>query len=105
MENTFDDTKLITLNSSNGILGNGSYLSNILFYKNSINKLKTNGIYIIEDINLDFIDKLYDEIISYNNDNIINVNIVKLIIPWPIKFVHPSPYILNMNNLIIIQKL
>jgi hypothetical protein len=71
----------------------------------NVNKLKTNGIYIIEDINLDFIDKLYDEIISYNNDNIINVNIVKLIIPWPIKFVHPSPYILNMNNLIIIQKL
>ena len=85
--------------------GPHSYLSNILFYKNSINKLKTNGIYIIEDINLDFIDDLYDEVLSYNNDNNINVNIVKLIIPWPKKFVHPDARILKMNNLIIIQKL
>jgi len=31
MQDTFDETKLITLNSSNGILLNGSYLSNVLF--------------------------------------------------------------------------
>lgn len=84
--------------------GPHTYLSNILFYKNSINKLNKNGIYIIEDINLDFIDKLCEEIEMHNNNNNINCNIIKLIIPWPKKFSHFSPYIIKMNNLIILQK-
>jgi len=85
--------------------GPHTYTSNILFYKNSVHKLKQNGIYIIEDINLDFIDQLFDEIKNYNNDNNIEFNIVKLIIPWPTKFTHPCDIILKMNNLIILQKL
>jgi len=83
--------------------GPHTYLSNILFYKKSIHKLKTNGIYIIEDINTDFINELYNEISSYNTDNNIRVNICKLIIPYPKKFNHPVENILKMNNLIIIQ--
>lgn len=85
--------------------GPHTYSSNILFYKISIHKLKTNGIYVIEDINLDFINQLYDEILEYNKDNSINCNIIKLIIPYPTKFTNPSPTILKMNNLIILQKL
>jgi len=84
--------------------GPHTYSSNTLFYKNSINKLKTNGLYIIEDVHLDFIDKLYDDIVSYNNDNNIKFNIIKLIIPWPKNFSHPQTnYIWCMNNLIILQ--
>jgi len=85
--------------------GPHTYLSNILFYKNSINKLKTNGIYIIEDIHLRFIDELYNEIIDYNSFKNIKINIIKLIIPYPSKFIHGSTDILQMNNLFIIQKL
>jgi hypothetical protein len=85
--------------------GPHTHLSNILFYKNSIHKLKTNGVYIIEDINLDFIDQLHDEILEYNKDNSINCNIIKLIIPWPEKFTHSHSTILKMNNLIILQKI
>jgi hypothetical protein len=88
--------------------GPHTYSSNILFYKNSINKLKKRGLYIIEDVNLGFIDGLCDEIISFNNSNHIKFNIVKLIIPYPKKFTHPDQglhnMIINMNNLIIIQK-
>ena len=85
--------------------GPHTFSSNILFYKESIQKLKTNGIYIIEDINLDFIDNLFDEIKIYNENNNINFNIVKLIIPYPKKFTHIFENILKMNNLLIIQKL
>jgi DNA-dependent RNA polymerase auxiliary subunit epsilon len=85
--------------------GPHTYSSNILFYKNSIHKLKTKGIYIIEDINIDFIDQLYGEILEYNKDNSINCNSIKLIVPWPENFTHPSPAMLKMNNLIILQKL
>ena len=85
--------------------GPHTHSSNILFYKNSIHKLNTNGIYIIEDINLDFINELYDEILDFNKSHNININIVKLIIPYPKKFTHPSAQILKMNNLIIIKKL
>ncbi len=78
----------------------------ILFYKNSINKLNKTGIYIIEDIDLHFIDKLYDEINEYNVTNNIDFNIVKIyIIPYPHTFTHPSDAISRMNNLIILQKL
>ncbi len=85
--------------------GPHTYLSNILFYKNSIHKLKNNGIYIIEDINLDFIDELFNDIKEYNINNNISVNLCKLIIPYPKKFTHPIEAILKMNNLIIIQKI
>ena len=104
INNMWENLKNITFDI---IIDDGphTYLSNILFYKNSINKLKTNGIYIIEDIHLDFIDKLYNEIIDYNKDTNINFNIVKLIIPWPKKFIHSSPDLLKMNNLFIIQKI
>jgi hypothetical protein len=85
--------------------GPHTYSSNILFYKNSINKLKTNGMYIIEDINLDFIDALYDEIVNYNHENTINLNIVKIIIPWPTKFHHQCDTIKKMNNLFVMQKI
>jgi len=79
--------------------GPHTYSSNIIFYKKYINKLKTKGIYIIEYIHLDFIDKLCNEII----DNNINCNVVKLIIPYPQQFTHISNDILKMNNLLIIQ--
>jgi len=82
--------------------GPHTYLSNILFYKLSINKLKLNGIYIIEDINYEFIDKLYDEINIFNNENNIKIEIVKLLIPFPVKSNHID-YIQKMNNLIFIK--
>lgn len=85
--------------------GPHTYTSNYLFYINSIQKLKQYGIYIIEDVNLDFIDCLYNEINSYNSQNNITCDIVKLIIPYPKKFTHPSNDILKMNNLIILKKL
>ena len=84
--------------------GPHTYSSNILFYKNSIYKLKKNGIYIIEDVNLDFINELFDEINDFNKNNNIITEMEKLIIPWSKKFVHSSERILKMNNLIIIQK-
>jgi len=85
--------------------GPHTFLSNLLFYQNSIHKLKTNGIFIIEDISTDFIDLLFDSVTSYNKINNIEFDIVKLIIPWPKKFSHCEERILKMNNLIIIQKL
>ena len=83
--------------------GPHTHLSNILFYKNSIHKLKKNGLYIIEDVSLDFIDILYTEIKEYNEAQNIQYDIVKLIIPWPKNFYHFSEYILKMNNLIFIH--
>jgi len=62
-------------------------------------------VYIIEDINTDFINELYNEILIYNNDNNMNVNMCKLIIPYPKSCTHPSDAILKMNNLIIMQKI
>jgi hypothetical protein len=85
--------------------GPHTYSSNILFYINSIQKLNKYGIYIIEYINSDFIDCLYNEIKSYNSNNNINCDIVKLLIPYPKKFVHSSDSILKMNNLIVLKKL
>ena len=85
--------------------GPHTYTSNYLFYINSIQKLKQNGIYIIEDINLDFIDKLQNDIIIFNTNNNINMEIVKLIIPYPLKFTHSLESILKMNNLLILKKL
>ena len=35
--------------------GPHTHTSNILFYKNSVHKFKKNGLYIIEDVSLDFI--------------------------------------------------
>jgi hypothetical protein len=84
--------------------GPHTYTSNYLFFINSINKLKNGGIYIIEDINLDFIDTLYKNIIEYCNINNIIIEIEKLIIPYPVKFTHVSNDILKMNNLIFIKK-
>ena len=83
--------------------GPHTHLSNILFYKNSIHKLKKNGLYIIEDVSLDFIDILYTEIKDYNEIHDIKYDIIKLIIPWPKKFEHASEYILKMNNLLFIH--
>ena len=84
--------------------GPHTFNSNYLFYINSINKLKDGGIYIIEDVNLDFIEKLYTDIQNYNLEQNYNYKMEKLIIPWPAKFVHPLETILKMNNLIIIHK-
>jgi len=85
--------------------GPHTYISNYLFYINSIQKLKERGIYIIEDINLDFINQLQNDIITFNTKNYINMEIVKLIIPYPLKFTHPLESILKMNNLLILKKL
>jgi hypothetical protein len=85
--------------------GPHTYTSNYLFYINSIQKLKEKGIYIIEDINLDFINQLQNDIITFNTKNNINMEIVKLIIPYPLKFTHPLESILKMNNLLILKKL
>jgi hypothetical protein len=86
--------------------GPHTYTSNILFFKESFYKLKDNGIYIIEDCHLNFIDTLYNNIIDYCNENNIKIDIVKLIIPWPKKFFHPfTNTILQMNNLIFIKKI
>lgn len=84
--------------------GPHTYSSQIVFYQNSIHKLKDKGIYIIEDIDTFFIDRLYNEIQSFNSQNSIDVEMVKLIIPWPKKFFHPHPHIERMNNLIVIKK-
>jgi hypothetical protein len=85
--------------------GPHTYSSNYLFYINSIHKLKKKGIYIIEDIHLNFIDKLYDEILFWSNNNNVEIEIIKKIISYPKKFTHPSDNILNMNNLIFIKKI
>lgn len=86
--------------------GPHTYTSNILFFKESFYKLKDKGLYIIEDIHLDFIDILYNDIIDFCNNNDIKINIVKLIIPYPKKFCHPlTNTILKMNNLIFIKKI
>ena len=85
--------------------GPHTYSSNYLFFINSINKLRSGGIYIIEDVNLIFIDELYVNIIDYCITNDICIEHEKLIIPYPLKFTHPSNDILKMNNLIIIKKL
>lgn len=85
--------------------GPHTYSSNYLFYINSIYKLKKNGIYIIEDIHTNFIDKLYDEILLWSNNNNIKIDIIKKIINYPKKFTHPEMSIMNMNNLIFIKKL
>jgi len=86
--------------------GPHTYLSNFLFFINSIQKLKIGGIYIIEDINLDFIIQLYINIIEYCKINNIFIEIEKLIIPYPAKFTHVlNNNILKMNNLILIKKI
>lgn len=82
--------------------GPHTYSSNIIFYKKSIDKLKNGGIYIIEDVNLDFIETLYNDIVLFNGSN--KYFVKKIIIPWPKKFTHPLEKILKMNNLIIIHK-
>jgi hypothetical protein len=85
--------------------GPHTYTSNYLFYINSIQKLKQNGIYIIEDISLDFINQLRDDITTFNTNNNINIELIKLIIPYPLKFTHSLESILKMNNLLILKKL
>ena len=85
--------------------GPHSFLSNYLFFILSINKLKSGGIYIIEDVNLDFINKLYTDINQFCLDNNILISIEKIIIPYPTKFKHTSVELLKMNNIIIIKKL
>ena len=85
--------------------GPHTYSSNYIFYIKSIHKLKKGGIYIIEDINTDFIDKLYNEIVLWSENNNIKIDIIKKIINYPAKFTHPHEWILKMNNLIFIKKL
>jgi hypothetical protein len=85
--------------------GPHTFSSNFLFFSTSYEKLKVGGIYIIEDINLDFIDNLYDSINKFLNENLLTADLEKLIMPWPPGFNHPSPVILKMNNLIVIKKL
>lgn len=85
--------------------GPHTFSSNYLFFTLSFNKLKNGGIYIIEDVNLDFIDKLYADINIFCLDNKIPVSTEKLIIPYHSSFKHPSSQILKMNNLIIIKKI
>ena len=84
--------------------GPHTYTSNILFFKESFYKLKDKGLYIIEDVHLDFINTLHTDIVDFCNKNNIQVDVVKLIIPYPKKFSHPSDNILKMNNLIFIKK-
>jgi hypothetical protein len=85
--------------------GPHTYSSNILFFKHSIHKLKTNGFYIIEDVNLDFIDILINEILLFSRTNDITISGSKIILPWPINYETPYISISKMNNLIIMQKL
>jgi hypothetical protein len=85
--------------------GPHTYSSNYLFFVNSFKKLKTGGIFIIEDINLDFIDFLFDEVKKFCEDSKIEIEIEKVIIPWPSTFSHNSAKILNMNNLIFVKKI
>jgi hypothetical protein len=84
--------------------GPHTFSSNFLFFIHSFYKLKNGGIYIIEDVNLDFIDKLYNDLVNYCSNNNISVDIEKLIIPYPPNFKHSSRDILKMNNLIFIKK-
>lgn len=85
--------------------GSHTYTGNYLFYTESIHKLKTYGIYIIEDVNLEFIDNLFETICKYNDEIGIKYKIQKLIIPYPPNFTPSSSDILKINNLIFIQKM
>ena len=85
--------------------GPHTFTSQILFYKNSIDKVKEKGLYIIEDVHLKHIDMLYDEILLFNQQNNINAEVIKLIIPYPEKFIHISEDIRSQNNLIFVKLL
>ena len=84
--------------------GPHTYTSNYLFYINSIHKLLKNGIFIIEDVNIEFLDILCIHIKEFNSKNNVDVEIVPLKIPYPSKFTHPHSHILKMNNLIFMKK-
>jgi hypothetical protein len=103
--NMWENDKLIPL-TFDLIIDDGPHTRNsqFLFYTKSIHKLKTNGIYIIEDVNLDWIEDLSADISTFNTSNNIDYTIETLIIPWPKKYVPWTDNILNYNNLIVIQK-
>lgn len=84
--------------------GPHTYKSNYLFYTESINKLLNNGVYIIEDVSLDFLDQLVHNIQDFNQQNNIHTDLRVLRIPYPSGFTHLSESILKMNNLIILVK-
>ena len=81
--------------------------SNFSCYKGSISKLLDKGIYVIEDVDLDYIDRLCDRINNYNKENNINCVISKAIVPWGSADIignNPNWGHHKQNNLIIIQK-
>ena len=68
-----------------------TYEAAITLFLNSFDKLKKNGIYIIEDINFLYIDKIYKKLSFYNPELIIlNDSLNK--------------YQSNDNNLILVRK-
>jgi len=68
-----------------------TYEAAITLFLNSFDKLKKNGIYIIEDINFIYIDKIYKKLSFYSPELIIlNDSLNK--------------YQSNDNNLILIRK-
>jgi hypothetical protein len=83
--------------------GPHTHSSNILFYKKSIHKLKSKGVYIIEDVNLHFIDELMNEIKTFHDEHGISARMKKFEIPWPKNFNNKYLNIMDMNNLIFVQ--
>ena len=69
--------------------------ANVIFFENSIQRLKDNGIFIIEDV----LENTLEEWISYLNNYAINTMDIRFSI---IKI--PNPHNLHDNNLIVIGK-
>ncbi len=74
-----------------------SFEAGFIFFKNSFDKLKKGGIYIIEDIDFSYIQKLKDALIEYNPEIILLTNNY-----FNIESVNDQN--LHDNNLIIIRK-
>ena len=84
----------ININNFDIIVDDGLHTHDaaITFFLNSFNKLRKNGIYIIEDVHFIYLNELKNSLINYNPEVVILKN----------DYVNNHP--VNDNNLIIIRK-